>query len=182
MKEIEEYYCCILLAITSLFWYLELQMESFSFTFTIFHPQNVVQIVYLPKHWLVVSTVGCSPGTVKVWQYPPCRGTKYFYTGYEKVLEKALATLLSNTYREITVNLSSAHNRMGGQLVAMPQPMRHHCQGTVLFDQAVMRDHLLHCFEAGKMHGFPQGSLGAQMLRRRQAPLRQEYLKFTERA
>ena len=76
-------------------------MESFSFTFTIFHPQNVVQIVYLPKHWLMVSTVGCSPGTVKV---------KYFSTGNEEVL----ATLLSNTYSEITVVFVKCSQQNGG--------------------------------------------------------------------
>ena len=90
-------------------------MESFSFTFTVFHPQNMVQIVHIPRHWLVVSTVGCSPGTVKVYDSAlTAWGTKYFYTGNGKVLEKPLATLLSNTYSEITVEFVKCSQQNGG--------------------------------------------------------------------
>ena len=159
---------------------------SFCFTITIIHPQNMVQIVHVPGHWLVVSTVGCSPGTVKVYDSAlPAWGTKYFSTSRGKVLEKSLATLLSNSCSEITVEFANCTQQRG--VTACGLYAAAHATGlclgqdqvTVLYDQAVMRDHLLHCFEAGEMRGFPQGRLRAQELdRRRQAPLWQEYLEF----
>ena len=72
MKEMKEYYCCILLAITSLFWYLELFSPQITNGVIFLHlhyfssTERGTDCIPTKRHWLVVSTVGCSPGTVKV--------------------------------------------------------------------------------------------------------------------
>ena len=101
----------------------------------------------------------------------------YLKNLYGKVLEKSLAILLSNNYSEITVESVKCTQQRG--VTACGLYATAHATGlclgqdqvTVPYDQAVMCGHL-HCFEAGKMRGFPQGRLRAQEIdRRRQAPV-----------
>ena len=100
----------------------------------------------IPGHWLVVSTVGCSPGTVKVYYSAlPAWGTKYFSTPRGNVLEKSLAILLSNNYSEITVEFVKCTQQRGVTVCGLyaTAHVTGLCCGqdqvTVLYDQAVMQ-------------------------------------------
>ena len=92
----------------------------------------------------------------------PAWWTKYVSTANGKVFEKSLAILLSNNYSEITVESVKCTQQRG--VTACGLYATAHATGlccgqdqvTVLYDQAVVRNHLL-CFKAGKMHGFTQG-------------------------
>ena len=97
MKEMKEYYCCILLAITSLIWYLELFSPQITNGVIFLHLQYFpstergTDCIPTKRHWLVVSTVGCSPGTVKVYDSTLPTGEQSTFTQeMRKYLKKHL--------------------------------------------------------------------------------------------
>ena len=108
------------------------------------------------SHWITVSTIGCQPAFVKVYD---SAGKYLTYRNKEEI-----AALLFTPEHNITVAFMNVQQQTGVQdcglfAIAFATAL---CQGvdptTCSFNQSTMRNHLLQCFESGTMSAFPHRS------------------------
>lgn len=126
--------------------------------------QNLVQILLLGQHWVCVSTIACSAGTVNLFDSAcPIGGTRYFSTQRGEALAHQLATLFCDTHSDITVDVIGCTQQRGrtdcGLFAAAFATAL--CLGEqphlVHYVQSKMRAHLVQCFQSLNMNSFPQG-------------------------
>ena len=117
-------------------------------------PSEFVQILNKSDcHWFTVSTIGCKPGVVNVYD----SATKYT-TQRNK---EEIAALLHTTSDTITLQYMNVQHQYGGSdcglfALAFATAL---CAGidptACTFKQELMRDHFLSCINKGQMEQFP---------------------------
>ena len=121
-----------------------------------------VQVLNVSQsHWVTISTIGCEPGAINVynslyWQLP-------------KHAQKVVADLMQCSVKAINVNYVDAQLQTGASdcglfAVAFATAL---CSATdpntMVFEQQDMRGHLLGCIDAGILTPFPvRGKKGRQ--------------------
>ena len=116
--------------------------------------QDMVQILYLGGHWVCASTVGCSSGTVEVFD-----SFLAIHASYD--LQKQLACIMKTPSPFFTINHVYVQRQIGSSdcglfSIAFAIAL---CQGqdpsTLQFNQSLMRSHLKSALEAGILTQFP---------------------------
>ena len=108
------------------------------------------------NHWMTISTVGCTTGSVKVYDS--------MHLKLSPRTKKLVADLMMTRDKAIVVTYSNVQWQSGGSdcglfaLAFATSLCEGHDPATILYDQPRMRDHLLSCIIAGKITTFPQRS------------------------
>ena len=113
-----------------------------------------VQILNLGRsHWITVSTIGCRPGQVKVYDS--------LHMNLTSSVKKTLAELLQAKSKKITIEYMDTQIQKGscdcGLFAIATATALCHAQNPVHFEytQGSMRNHLLRSFEVQALHPFP---------------------------
>ena len=122
-------------------------------------PGEFVQIICVGgNHWICVSTVGCQPSAINVYDSLHGRLDKHTRT--------LIADLMQSQQRTIEVCYADVQRQSGGSdcgLFAVAFAVSICCfqdPATISFHQKDMRKHLLACLESGEITGFPTRSTG----------------------
>ena len=112
--------------------------------------KNQLQIIHSRgNHWIVVSSIGCDDGIVKVY------GSLY------KEIDASTQEVVYNIFGAVKFNFVPIQKQKGGSecglfAIAISTAI---CKGldpiVVTFNQAAMRDHLIECFNSETMTLFP---------------------------
>ena len=118
---------------------------------------DLVQVIQVNNdHWLALSTVGCQPSEIRVFDSLGGR--------LPQNRMKLVADLLQSKEKELTIEYVHVQRQRGGSdcgLFALAfitsvcngeDPAKH------LYDQAAMRKHLVQCIEKGRMSPFPSSA------------------------
>ena len=154
--------------------YIEGFQKPFLGTQLAMEPQagEFVQILCVRNsHWICVSTVGCKPSTVNV--YNSLHGSLDTHT------QKLVADLMQSQKKHIEVRYADVQwqsrvNDCGLFAIAFATSI---CSGidptTITFEQPIMRSHLLDCILSGKLTPFP-----VRNNTRRPKPFKKEYISI----
>jgi len=117
-----------------------------------------VQILNLNNnHWITVSTVGCQPGHINVYDS--------LHMTLSEHIKKVLADLLRRQDRTITINHCNVQWQSGSSdcglfAIAFATAIcSGHDPATRVFDQSQMRQHMITCFNNRKITAFPERSM-----------------------
>ena len=116
--------------------------------------RKFVQVIAVNQnHWVALSTVGCQPSTIRIYNSLDGRLPKHCL--------KLVANLMQSREKSVTVEFVDVQEQKGANdcgLFALAY-ITSICNGqdpaTFLYDQAAMRPHLQECFEKGEMTPFP---------------------------
>ena len=119
-----------------------------------YDPTNAVQILHMRgNHWVCVSTIGCPPDTIDVYDS--------LYSSLPAYGQEQLATILQTTGKHMIVRFPRMQHQVGGSdcglfAVACAYELASGCNPSVTaWNQADMREHLKACFEDNEMTPFP---------------------------
>ena len=125
---------------------LEPPILQYTQTFDVHHNREFIQILNLANnHWITVSTVGCVPGVVNVYDS--------LQLGLSTSVKRTIANLLHTNKPTIVVQQARMQLQSGGSdcglfAVATATAI---CTGqnpeNIQFNQRLMRQHLLKCLE-----------------------------------
>ena len=120
--------------------------------FSALHSEGV-QILNYKKHWICISTVGCCPGHVKVYD------SLYPFPSSSAI--RQICNLVQTRESTLVVQMMDVQTQSGGDdcglfAIAISFAL---CSGKnpceIEFRQDVMRSHLVSCFCIGKLSHFP---------------------------
>ena len=120
--------------------------------FSVMHSEGV-QIIHLEKHWICISTIGCQPGHVDVYDS--------LYSTLSPSAVRQICNLLHSSERELTVRMrdiqiQSGHSECGLFAIACAECL---CRGEdpcrISWRQEIMRKHLISCFSKRRISPFP---------------------------
>ncbi len=136
---------------------LESPTLQYTRTFTVHHLNPFVQILnHSGNHWMTVSTVGCQPATVKIYDS--------MHLLLSEDLEEIIADLLHTNSKDIKVNYMNVQIQKGGSdcgplAIAFAAAI---CNGQkpelITFNQEMLRSELLKVFESKTLTTFPSKS------------------------
>ena len=116
-----------------------------------------VQIVNVSgNHWITISTIGCTAGSVQVYDSLHMKLTS--------VTKKLVADLMMTRDKAISVTYANVQWQSGGNdcglfaLAFATSLCEGHDPAVIAYDQPQMSSHLLSCIVTGKMTAFPQRS------------------------
>lgn len=125
-----------------------------SMTFEIMESKAFVQCLnLLNNHWLTISTLGCPPDTVRVYDSMNC--------SLSASMKKLIADLLHTASKAITIEYINVQQQRGGSDCGLFSIANAHtlCSGDdpvkCLYVQNEMRSHLLKALIDQKMNHFP---------------------------
>ena len=103
-------------------------------------------------HWIVVSTMGCPPNTVNIYDS--------VYKDIDATTKGTLAHLLGIPETDLCVNMAQVMQQVGGDdcgifAAAVLTSLAHGQNGPFKFKQVGMRAHLVECMEKGMLCPFP---------------------------
>ena len=110
---------------------------------------NYVQIFHCrSNHWITVSTIGCQPGEIKVYDS--------LYDDVDVTTKNKLEKTFASNLRYITPRLQKQKGTIDCGLFAVAFATNlAYGRNTFKFDQSQMHHHLIACFEASKITVFP---------------------------
>ena len=106
------------------------------------------------NHWLTISTIGCEEGSVNVFDSMNLQ--------LSSTTKRLIADLLMTTKNRIVINYMNVQQQNGGSdcglfaIIFAACLCGSVCPGSVNFDQKLMRNHLISCFEKGVITPFPK--------------------------
>ena len=116
-----------------------------------------VQVIIVnSNHWVALSTVGCQPSTIKVFDSLGGR--------LPKRCLKLVADLMQSREKEVTIEFVDVQEQKGASdcglfaLVFLTSICNGHDPATQHYNQKATRSHLLQCIEEGEMKPFPASS------------------------
>ena len=116
-----------------------------------------VQIVNIcNNHWITLSTVGCKPGHINVYDSLHMRLTSE--------VKEVIADLMQWKGKEITINYSDVQWQIGGSdcgifAIAFATALCNgHEPASIVFDQPRLRKHLMACLDNNTLTPFPERS------------------------
>lgn len=118
------------------------------------HLENVLQIIHIgSNHWAVISTIGCTEGTVKLYD------SLYTSIGSETI------TIIASLFRFLTPSFTVKVMNVGRQVgfqdcglyaISFVTSLAYEEDPTIIkYEQEEMRDHLLECFDKKELLPFP---------------------------
>lgn len=119
-------------------------------------PSEGVQILHCSKHWICISTIGCSPGHVRVYDS--------LFSTLSSSAVRQVCNLLHSTEPELTVHMMNVQVQSGGSDCGLFAIAYAHtlCLGqdpcSKMWTQDIMRRHLVDCFSHGLLSPFPSAS------------------------
>ena len=114
---------------------------------------KAAQIVNFNGHWVCVSTIGCGPGHVNVYDS--------LYSATPPALVKQLCCLLQTKEKQLTINVMEMQAQSGGNdcgcfAIACATALCHgENPSTLVWSQTKIRGHLHTCLSKRKMQLFP---------------------------
>jgi hypothetical protein len=120
--------------------------------FSVMHSEGV-QIINHEKHWICISTIGCQPGHVDVYDS--------LFSTLSPSAVRQICTLLHSREPKLTVRMRDIQLQSGGSecglfAIASAECL---CRGEdpcgISWRQEIMRKHLISCFSKRRMSPFP---------------------------
>ena len=123
-------------------------------TFDVHRNREFVQCLNVSSnHWVTVSTIGCPPGSINVYDS--------MHLGPSTSLKKVIADMMHSDKKAISIRTVHIQQEIGGSdcglfAIANATALCHgKYPGTLAFNQKPMRDHLRKCLAAGTLTEFP---------------------------
>ena len=114
----------------------------------------MLQIIHIgSNHWAAISTIGCTEGTVKLYD------SLYSSIGSETIT--IIASLFRFLTQSFTVKVMNVVRQVGSQdcglyAISFITSLAHEEDPTIIkYEQQEMRDHLLKCFDKKELFPFP---------------------------
>ena len=104
------------------------------------------------SHWIAVSTIGCQPGVVNIYDsIPSC--------GVPTRTKEQIVAIIFNQDKEVTLEFQAVQSQRGSRLFALAFAISL-CSGEspiqTNYIQHLFRSHLLHCFTRRMISAFPR--------------------------
>ena len=118
------------------------------------HTQDFIQIINIGNHWVCVSNIGCPGGVVDVYDSSP-------HHSNNPILCDQVARMLEDPSRLFTIRHPKVQFQIGDAdcglfAIAFATALCSRVDPSQLsFDQFKMRQHLVDCFNNGKITPFP---------------------------
>ena len=115
-----------------------------------------IQIVNIKNHWITLSTVGCQPGHINIYDS--------LHMSIPKAVKELIADLMQWKGKEITINYCDVQWQIGADdcgifAIAFATAI---CNGldpaSIVFDQVQLRKHLMTCLNNRVLTPFPERS------------------------